>query len=662
MARFWSALLLASLMLASPTARAGTLDPAMTPSTDPAITPSTDPAITPSTDPSPSLAPTATTVFNPSQSSRVVHARVDRSSQVFDVNRDLTYTRTDSQDTTLFTDRALRRLDRSVLTFYPEKQSVEVVEAWVDQPDGSRVPVQAGGIFTRPSAASQSAPGFVNSQTTTVLFPRLIPGSRTHIVWRFVQKTPPLLGLNTYNVNTYEWDTGHDETRVNIPADVPYAWRARGGFQVEDTTYAGIRHIVAHIDNTGGREDEPAMVDHMDFMPLFLGTTLANLEATGAIIHQASEGRAAVTPEIAALAAHIAGDRVGLDAVRAIHAWVAENIRYIAVYLNPDDGWVPHLASEVLKSGYGDCKDYVVLMRALLAARGIESEMAAINWGNRYDDLPLWVPYFNHAILYLPAYDHYLNPTDRAARFDALDRRLSGKQVVIMTKDGRVARTPPATLEANHYRYNAQISIGADGTIDGTATFTMSPNNEIMVRGWLSTASSTTDMARRILGGTPEGGFGDYTASDPRDILNPLTLSGHWHSPHAVNPQENWMFLRVPGGIDIYSPLWDRVKLSPDSKRKSPLLADIADTTRETAITLPPGMEIARMPEDVDVTTSVGRFTARYRATKGTVTATRSLVISQQVVPPEQYADMERLIYAPVVDARATILLTPVVR
>ena len=68
---------------------------------------------------------------------------------------------------------------------------------------------------------------------------------------------------------------------------------------------------------------------------------------------------------------------------------MAADIRYIAVYLNPNDGWVPHAADVVLRNGYGDCKDHVVLMQALLAARGISAEAAIIDWGNRTQDLPL---------------------------------------------------------------------------------------------------------------------------------------------------------------------------------------------------------------------------------------------------------------------------------
>jgi transglutaminase-like putative cysteine protease len=595
---------------------------------------------------------------------RVVHARIDRALDVYDVNRDLTYTRTQTDDVTLFTARALRDLSQASQTFYPDKQALTVVEAWVDEPDGTRVPVAKSSIFTRPSTASRSAPGFVDSLTTTVLFPRLVHGSRTHIVWRFVQKTPPLLGFNAYNINAFDWDTGRDETRINIPADVPLHWRARGGYVVTDHVDNGVRHVDAFIAGTRGRESEPAMVDTFDFMPLFLATSLPNARTIGAIIDKASRGRAAVTPEIAALAARVVGDRTGLAAARAIHAWVTRDIRYVAVYLTPDDGWVPHTAASVLKAGYGDCKDYVVLMRALLAARGIESRMALVSWGSRYADLPLWMPYYNHAILYLPAYDRYLNPTDRDAAFDALGRRLSGKQVVIVTRDGEVARTPPATPDANRYRYLARVTVEPNGTEDGTAEFEMSPNEEILARAWLTQVSSTRDMARRILSFTPEGGFGDYIASDPRDLATKLALRGHWRSAWAVNPQGRDVFSRVPGGLDLYSPSRERAKLSPDGRRRTPVMADVTDSIWKTTITPPPGMDVARLPPDVDVATGAGHYTARYDFDRvhDTITATRHLLISQQIVPPDQYPALERLIYASLVDTRAVIVLAPVVR
>ena len=76
-----------------------------------------------------------------------LHARIDSNVAHYVVNRDQTYTLTESMDATLLSRRALQALDRAVFTFYPDKQTLELVEAWVTQPDGSRVTVPPGSVF-----------------------------------------------------------------------------------------------------------------------------------------------------------------------------------------------------------------------------------------------------------------------------------------------------------------------------------------------------------------------------------------------------------------------------------------------------------------------------------------------------------------------------------
>ena len=590
----------------------------------------------------------------------VVHARYDSNVVHYVVQRDLTYVMTETIDTTLFTRRALQALDRAAFTFYPDKQKLDLVEAWVIQPDGSRVAVPPASIFTRPTAAAQSAPGFTNSQTTTVLFPQLQPGSHTHAVWRLTQFKPTMFGFDARNINIFDWDTGIDETRIDLPADVPLVWKARGGFEVTDDTEHGTRHIVAHIRDTKGRETEPGMVSQWDFMPLFEATTLKSFEEIGAIVYRDAAGKAAVTPAIQALADRIAGQRTGLDAARALYEWVTSNIRYVAVYLSIEDGWVPHAAADVLKAGYGDCKDYVVLMQALLAARGIEGQMAALDWGSRYQDPVLWAPDFaNHAILYLPAFDRYLNPTDRYASFDALSDGLGGKLAVLATPDGKVARTPATRPATNRYSMQAALTLGKDGSIAGEALYSLTPNLEISIRNALAHTASTTAFADAMLRNTLEGGFGNLKTSDPLDLALPLSLSASWHSPHAVNPAGKVIFLRVPAGLDMFPPGEVRGLLRPSGKRNFPMRTAPRDLGWQAVITVPAGLAVSQLPDDITFENAAGRYTARYRAEGQTVTADRNLVITREVTQPEEYPELESLLYAPAVDVRAVMVLSP---
>ena len=588
----------------------------------------------------------------------VVHARYDNSLEHYVVNRDLTYVLTQAIDRTVFTRRALQSLDRSSYTFYPDKQKLELVEAWVDQPDGSRVLVPEGSVFTRPSSASENAPGFTNSQTTTLLFPQLRAGSRTHAVWKLTQLQPTMFGFSAYSANIFDWDTVNDETVIELPADLPLVWNARGGFEVTDTKDATTRRITARIRNTKGREGEPGMVSQSDFIPLFQATTLKSFEQIGAIVYRESAGRAAVTPELQALADRIAGTLQGEPAARAIYNWVTSNIRYVAVYLSEQDGWIPHSAAEVLKAGYGDCKDYVVLMQALLAARGIQGEMAVLDWGNRHAEPLNWAPYFaNHAILYLPQFDRFLNPTDRYASYDSLSDGLGGKLVVLASADGKVMHTPAVVPATNRYRLQARLTLGSDGAITGIADYGLSPNLEIGVRSRLARVASTAVWADGILRNTLEGGFGDLRASNPLDLNAKLELSSQWRSPQAVNPAGSTIMLRVPSGLDLYPSNDVRGMLRPSGTRNFPMAMVPRDYGWNISMTIPDGLAVAQLPDNVDISTGAGRYTAAYHVDGQTITIARNLVISREITAPGEYPDLEKLLYAPTVDARAVLVL-----
>src|SRR3954467_3607430 len=79
------------------------------------------------------------------------------------VNADLTSQKRVTQDVRILSDRAVATYSQIPVTFDPASETLEIVEAWLDQPGGDRVSVDKSQIFTRPSAASHDAPGFVDT-------------------------------------------------------------------------------------------------------------------------------------------------------------------------------------------------------------------------------------------------------------------------------------------------------------------------------------------------------------------------------------------------------------------------------------------------------------------------------------------------------------------
>ena len=77
-----------------------------------------------------------------------------------------------------------------------------------------------------------------------------------------------------------------------------------------------------------------------------------------------------------------------VEKTRRLYDYVARNIRYVSLSFGVGR-LQPHAAPEVLKNGYGDCKDKHTLLQALLKAEGIQSYPVLISSYRELDpDVP----------------------------------------------------------------------------------------------------------------------------------------------------------------------------------------------------------------------------------------------------------------------------------
>lgn len=575
------------------------------------------------------------------------------------VAADLTYVETQTSEIVLADEHLLAANSTAAFTFDPAAATLEVLEAWVLQPDGQRLDVPPENIFTRPSAAARNTPGFVASQTTTIEFPQPRLGSVVHCTWRHTVSKPAVFG---FNVVLALGLSGHirQALRIEAPASVPLQWGQRGGFAVDDAQAGGNRVLSAAIDVDAVPPAEASMVSPVDVGPVFVATTLAGYEALGAAYAARSAGKAAATPEIAALARNIVGNAKGLDAARAVHDWVAAHVRYVAVFLNESDNVVPHDAATVLRNGYGDCKDHVVLMQALLGTLGIRVLPALVNWGISMEPLPLWSSAsFNHVLAYLPDFDTYANPTDPFAVFGVLDSGLADKMTVIASANGEKRRTPTQTPASNTYQYNAELAVDADGTVHGQARMSLSPGADGAVRRALAGASSLAALANQLLQATPEGGYGGMRSTNPRDLTKRLEIEGQWTSPHGVVQSSPLVYMTVPLGLDVAPANNLRAYLTTGSPRRYPVIVGAREYSWRSAIVLPSGAVVEHLPAAVDLNSPAGRFTAGYEVIDGKLTVKRVLVINKTTYPAKEYADVQSLLYAFIDDQRAVISFKP---
>src|SRR5690606_35630556 len=115
------------------------------------------------------------------------------------------------------------------------------------------------------------------------------------------------------------------------------------------------------------------------------------------------------TPTIERLAREIVAEIPADDIearVRAVYGWVVENTRYVGLEFGIHS-FKPYKVDQVVRRGFGDCKDKASLIWSMLKVLGIDSKMVLLRMRHlgAIGERPASLAIFNHAIVYVPALD-----------------------------------------------------------------------------------------------------------------------------------------------------------------------------------------------------------------------------------------------------------------
>ena len=568
---------------------------------------------------------------------------------------DMTFEGTLRVVTTVTGAAGLADAQQASLSYDPATHELELVSAKVVEPDGTVHVVDDSRVFERPSDVAQGAPGYVSAVTTSVLFPQLRVGSQTHVEWRFAEHTRGLIGFTHAWRPSFALPVTEARIRIRHPASVPLRFHADEPFRVASLRDGDEVLVEATLRDYAGQVPQRAMVAPGDVVPRFVASTHPSWESLGALLHEAVTPQVQVTPEIEALAARIVGERQGLDAARAIHRWVCENIQYVVLYLNQGDHWVPHPAGEVLAAGYGDCKDKHVVSASLLAAVGIEAVPVLVNYDRGFEPYALPTPLqFNHCMTYLPAFDLYSNPTDPYRDLGDLDTTLSDKLVVLGTPEGRTGRTPVSRADDNRYHLTQTSVIGMDGSVTGRSVLGFTGRTSGMLRRTLARSADPHQAADGLLHAGALGGSGNLVTSAPTDLDAPLRCEGTWTGDIPLEMSSTIRFA-TPDGLDLANAALMRDFLTSE-ERRYPILIAAIDLEWRHELQLPHGYALDGLPEGRRVQTRAGVYESEYALTDaGHVTIRRHLRIEQDRFPADHAADLRALLLAALMD-RQTIL------
>ncbi len=584
--------------------------------------------------------------------------RVDLSENTWYLHTDKTYELDSITKATPLTKVGVDTLANTQITFFPDKDKVDVVEAYVVTSDGTHIPVPKGSIVTRPSALSISASGFTNSMVTTIIFPQLDPGAQTVVHWKKTHFKADDYGINILDIPPFAAAVTEEKVIVHKPNALNLYWGKRGNYIVTTAPQKDGLVITATLMNKATESEETHITpDDTDFQSVFVASTTPSWKDVGRIYYQLSIGKDAVTPEIRALAKQIVGDKTGLAAAKALYNWTEKNIHYVSLGLNEASGYTPHSATEILSNRYGDCKDYSILLQTLFKAVGIKSYTALIDWGGLFAPLPVPILFqFNHAIVYLPDYRLFVNSTGDTAGFGILDTALLNKMAIIASEKGQIAYTPLGNPADNQYSVNNEITLDDNGNITGSGTLQSTGIVNNFLRAIVRQNPSMQKVAETLLANTPEGGTGTLSPSDANDLDRDMVIQTTWRSPSAVS-MHNHVYLSTPYGIALMQPSYFRNMAVYEKRLYPALISGNMTATWHYTIHLPLRYQVESLPTNVTFNNTAGTYSSAYQLQKNAIDVMRKLTINRSYYRPEEYADFNELALMVANDAKSMMVL-----
>jgi transglutaminase-like putative cysteine protease len=584
----------------------------------------------------------------------------------YTVNADGTYTKDETESLRLNTEQSVKQGGQASLRYSTSLEDLEILDAYTTTRDGKRIDVTPDKIIEQQSAQSAGAPMFDDSKVKTVIFPAVETGSTITFREHRTQRKAIFPG----QFSQIEYFGSRNEVRsavvtVRAPTSLKLYVDAQGmtgGAVASDKPDMQVWRWT--LANKPAHAPELESVSANDNSPHVAVTTFPSFAAVGVAYQERAAPKAAVTPAVQAQADQLTKGMTDPKAqAEALYNWVSTHIRYVAITLR-FGGVVPHDADEILKAEYGDCKDHVTLLQALLAAKGIKSTAVLVNSGSQYTlpgvAAPLGV--FDHIITYLPDFNLYADSTAGLARFGTLPAPELGKPG-LMVDDGsgnaKIVELPNGTPDSAREQTTMRIALNSDGDVKGSSEVeSTGPLDWVTREAFASIAPGVEpQVASRIMSLTGQNGTGTYQHGDIHDLTKPLVYRTEFQVPgYAQLPGPGAM--QVPAGLGSLNDLAFTFEGLSTEKRDFALPFLNRHITQTIIITLADGMTVPNLPKPVKFASPFGTYSSTYLADGHTITVTRDLVISKQsmLVQPDEYPELRKLALAVTRDLRTQLL------
>lgn len=315
------------------------------------------------------------------------------------------------------------------------------------------------------------------------------------------------------------------------------------------------------------------------------------------------------------LARLIHGTHNDKEKIAAIQDFVLRNTHYVAqefgIY-----SYKPYPVAQTYARRYGDCKDKASLMIALLQAAGIEARLALVRTRSlgAVAVQPASIALFDHAIVYIPRYDLWLDGTaEYAVRELPLEDQGALALTVGLDGTAQLRQTPMSRASDNYTKHTIQAQLTSKGTISFSGSTVARGEDAPGLRQELSVREQQLDSLRRDLAQvfpsvqvySVNVRDQKWTEQEPENGEISVEFRGDLNSvrqKHLISLNSSWM----PRS-------YAAVLASSGSRNQDLLLFAPWITEEEIHITLPAAAHVFELPHDKNISSAFGSLKLRYR-------------------------------------------------
>ncbi|HKO16831.1 MAG TPA: DUF3857 and transglutaminase domain-containing protein [Gemmatimonadaceae bacterium] len=367
------------------------------------------------------------------------------------------------------------------------------------------------------------------------------------------------------------------------------------------------------------------------------------------------------------LASVVAGARTRADTIRAVHRWVAQDIRYVSIALGMG-GYQPRTPEEVVTTGFGDCKDKATLFVASLKQLGIPALPVLLNsTGISYRDMPS-IDQLDHAIAAVQTAHGYqfTDLTSEFTPYGELPAPEQGELALLVHPDGTTEELSMPRVDAAANLSETRITgvLSPDGTFNGRyeelATGAMAEGVRDAFENPLD-STQKANLVNSIAGKYFEGAEGDsLVAFSGKDLAAPVRVSLLIKHGKATSSAGGTEIFTIPFGNGARMATAAR-ELEAEPKRLFPIDAARVFGNRtnlvELRMTLPAGWR-AQLPPNVTANSDFGSYGTEFAQEGNVLRITRRTQGARGVYPPDRVKDLANWFRAIAKDDARLIVLT----